>query len=50
MATLSLPQPATPERSILFLKRDYWIVRDRLKSAAQHNVDLWFHFDPTSDP
>ena len=46
----SLPQPATPERSILFLKHDYWIVRDRLKSVAQHNVDLWFHFDPTSDP
>jgi hypothetical protein len=46
----SLPQPATPERSILFLKQDYWIVRDRLKSDAEREVDLWFHFDPTSDP
>ena len=47
---VSLPQPATHERSILFLKHDYWIVRDRLRSVAERNVDLWFHFDPTSDP
>jgi hypothetical protein len=42
--------PATHERSILFLKRDYWVIRDRLKSAAERSVDLWFHFDPASDP
>jgi hypothetical protein len=42
--------PATPERSILFLKGDYWIIRDRLKSAGERSVDLWFHFDPASDP
>lgn len=44
------PQPATHERSILFLKHDYWVVRDRLKSAGERSVDLWFHFDPASDP
>ena len=30
-----MPQPATHERSILFLKHDYWIIRDRLKSAGE---------------
>src|SRR5215471_256289 len=42
--------PATHERSILFLKRDYWVIRDRLKSAGERSVNLWFHFDPASDP
>jgi hypothetical protein len=46
---LSLPEPATHERSILFLKHDYWIIRDRLKTAVEQGVDLWFHFDPASD-
>jgi hypothetical protein len=44
------PQPATHVRSILFLKHDYWIIRDRLKSAGERSVDLWFHFDPASAP
>lgn len=42
--------PAAHERGILFLKRDYWVIRDRLKSAGERSVDLWFHFDPASDP
>jgi hypothetical protein len=42
--------PATHERSILFLKRDYWIIRDRLECAGERSVNLWFHFDPASDP
>ncbi len=41
----SWPQPATHDRSILFLKHDYWVIRDHLKSDGEHNVDLWFHFD-----
>ena len=45
-----MPQPATHDRSILFLKQDYWIIRDRLRSAGERNVDLRFHFDPASDP
>ena len=45
-----MSQPAAHERGILFLKRDYWVIRDRLKSAGERSVDLWFHFDPSSDP
>ena len=47
---VTMPQPATHDRSILFLKHDYWIIRDRLESAGERKVDLWFHFDPASDP
>ncbi|HKE55915.1 MAG TPA: heparinase II/III-family protein, partial [Pyrinomonadaceae bacterium] len=43
------PIAATHERSILFLKDDYWFIRDLVKSTAEQNVDLWFHFDPRSD-
>lgn len=42
--------PASHERSIVFLKHDYWIVRDRLKSRGEADVDVWFHFDSTADP
>jgi hypothetical protein len=47
---VSRPQPAMHERSILFLKQDYWLVRDHLKSSGEQNVNLWFHFDPASAP
>jgi Heparinase II/III-like protein/Heparinase II/III N-terminus len=45
-----MSQPAAHERGILFLKHDYWVIRDRLKCAGERSVDLWFHFDPGSDP
>jgi hypothetical protein len=32
-------------RSILFLKRDYWLVRDQVELSGRHQVDLWFHFE-----
>ncbi len=41
-----LPDPATHTRSILFLKKDYWIVRDRIASAGEHHVELPLHFAP----
>jgi hypothetical protein len=41
-----LAQPATHTRSILFLKHDYWLVRDRLSSAGDHELELRFHFAP----
>jgi glycosyltransferase involved in cell wall biosynthesis len=44
-----LPSPATHTRSILFLKNDYWLIRDRLSSSGSHNLDLRFHFPPGSD-
>jgi hypothetical protein len=45
-----LTDPVEHSRSILFLKNDYWIVRDQLRSGAQHQADLWFHFSPEARP
>jgi len=42
--------PAAHERDILFLKHDYWIIRDRLESEVERAVDLRFHFDSGTDP
>jgi hypothetical protein len=47
---LRLSAPATHARSILFLKGDYWIVRDRVESVGAHDYALHFHFAPGSDP
>ncbi|HEV7797514.1 MAG TPA: glycosyltransferase [Pyrinomonadaceae bacterium] len=41
-----LVHPATHTRSILFLKNDYWIMRDCLSSSGDHNLELRFHFAP----
>jgi hypothetical protein len=35
---------------VLFLKRDYWIVRDRIASAGTHRYDLNFHFAAGVEP
>lgn len=45
-----LREPATHTRSILFLKNDYWVMRDRLDSAGRHKLDLRFHFAPLLNP
>ena len=45
-----LSWPATHARSILFLKDDYWVVRDSVKSDAAHQADLWFHFEAGTTP
>ena len=37
-------------RTIFFLKRRYWIVRDTLKSPTEHTADIYFHFDSTTNP
>jgi len=42
---LRLAAPVTQARSILFLKNDYWIVRDRVKSSAEHLYALRFHLN-----
>jgi hypothetical protein len=44
------PENAHHERSILFLKKNYWILRDRVAAARESSVDLWFHFNSSSDP
>jgi hypothetical protein len=37
--------PLIHTRSILFLKRDYWIVHDRVESEGAHALQFWLHFD-----
>ena len=39
-----LQDPVTHQRSILFLKNDYWIVRDQALSRMPHKADVNFHF------
>ena len=39
-----LAKPATHQRSILFLKNDYWVLRDSLTSTGDHELELRFHF------
>jgi hypothetical protein len=36
----------TYERAVLFLKRDYFVVRDRVRATGTHRYDLNFHFAP----
>jgi len=45
-----LSRPATHERSLLFLKGDYWIMRDRILTEGAHSYDLRFHFAPGTQP
>ena len=41
-----LAAPATHIRSVLFVKGDYWIVRDHAVTSGAHRYDLHFHFAP----
>jgi hypothetical protein len=45
-----LAKPGTHTRSILFLKHDYWILRDRVEMTGKHQFDQWFHFDSVASP
>ena len=45
-----LAKPGTHTRSILLLKRDYWIMRDKVELSGKHQLDLWFHFDSNTSP
>jgi hypothetical protein len=45
-----LPSPVTHTRSLLFLKGDYWIMRDRVETTGAHRYDLRFHFAAEADP
>jgi hypothetical protein len=38
-------KPATVIREILFVKPDYWIVRDLLRATGSHQADVRFHTD-----
>lgn len=45
-----LAKPGTHTRSILFLKRDYWLLRDRIELSGSHRIDQWFHFESGTAP
>jgi hypothetical protein len=45
-----LTKPGTHTRSILFLKRDYWFIRDKIEVTGTHEVGLWFHFESGTSP
>jgi hypothetical protein len=45
-----LAQPVSHNRGVLFLKNDYWVLRDRVVSAGEHQYDLRFHFDSGTAP
>lgn len=47
---LRLPTSSEHSRSILFLKRNYWVVRDEVTSVAEHRADLQFHFSADATP
>ena len=42
---MRLRNPAMVTREILFLKHDYWIVRDAVSSSGDHRLDVRFHFE-----
>jgi hypothetical protein len=44
------PWRALHRRGVLFLKNDYWVMRDSLTAQGKHQVQLWFHFDSGTAP
>ncbi|MEZ5306510.1 MAG: alginate lyase family protein [Pyrinomonadaceae bacterium] len=42
--------PADYKRSILFLKNEYWILRDFVSSVGEHEYQQNFHFSPCTNP
>jgi hypothetical protein len=45
-----LPGGGKHTRSILFLKGDYWIMRDLFETAGEHEYSLNFHYDVDRKP
>ena len=43
---MRLDAPAKHLRSVLFIKGDYWIMRDRVETGGAHRYELNFHFNP----
>lgn len=46
---MRLPDPVQHRREILFLKGDYWILRDRVIGSGSHTVAARFHLDPRAN-
>jgi len=45
-----LAAPAKHLRSVLFIKGDYWIMRDCVETSGAHRYELHFHFPAQSAP
>lgn len=45
-----LESPAEHTRSVLFLKNDYWIIRDFVKTDGSHDYGLNYHFNINTNP
>jgi hypothetical protein len=43
---MRLSEPAKHTRSILFIKRGYWVVRDVVETSGDHELTARFHLDP----
>lgn len=43
-------KPAMHTRRVLFLKNDYWVMRDSVETSGAHRYDLHFHFTPDAHP
>ena len=41
-----LTPPALHRRAMLFVRGDYWIVRDRISTEGDHDVEVHLHFAP----
>jgi hypothetical protein len=41
-----LESPVFHERSVLFVRGEYWLIRDRIESAGDHDVEVLFHCAP----
>ena len=45
-----LSEPAMHTRSIMFFKKNYWVLRDEVESLGDHRLQAWFHFDSRVAP
>jgi hypothetical protein len=43
---LRLDAPAVHSRAVLFLKGDYWVICDRIRTDGKHHVALHWHWAP----
>ncbi len=45
-----LSVPAAHSRSVMFLKNDYWVIRDYVETFGKHDYQLNFQFDTDAAP
>lgn len=43
---MRLAEPAKHTRSILFIKKNYWVIRDIVETSGDHVFEARFHLDP----